>query len=103
MLDWILGKIEKHDIDEDHRVCAIAIDHSGTAWQFTSCCPDRYQLPAPEAEGCGNNFAIAAMMAGADAQQAVEITCKLDTHCGGDIQCFEFLTNTLTGPFSHDY
>lgn len=39
--------------------------------------------------GSGGGFARAAMMAGADAKQAIRIACKLDTHSGGRVMFVE--------------
>ena len=37
------------------------------------------------AVGSGKDLAMAAMMAGASAKEAVEIACKLDDHTGGEV------------------
>lgn len=42
-------------------------------------------IKPPYAIGSGAGFALAAMMAGADAVQAVKIACKLDPYSGGRI------------------
>lgn len=44
---------------------------------------DPFMIEQPMyATGCGKDFAMGAMLAGADARRAVEITCQLNVYCG---------------------
>lgn len=43
---------------------------------------------APATLGCGGDYAIGAMHAGASAVEAVKIACKLDVYCGDGITSF---------------
>ena len=54
------------------------MDHHGTVY------------PAPQAdyhiEGCGEEIAAGALEAGATAEEAVGIACRLHAYCGGPVQ-----------------
>lgn len=49
-----------------------------------SAYPD--ELFPPDAWGYGGDFAIGALMAGADARKAVEIACLVNPHTGGSVE-----------------
>lgn len=49
----------------------------------------RYLSTIPCAIGSGDCIAMGAMLAGANAKEAVKITIKLDKECGGRIQAYE--------------
>lgn len=44
---------------------------------------------SPWVAGTGKNFAMAAMLAGKDAVEAVRIAIQLDIYSGGDVNCYE--------------
>ena len=65
---------------------AIVVDHRGEVFlidRFGILCPG---IDAPAyADGSGKEFAMGAMMAGADALRAVQIACELDCACRGPV------------------
>ena len=70
----------------DHIVC-FALRPDGQLLEFDHCKrPYQMTTHCGHAIGSGCNTAIAAMMAGADAVRAVEITVELDQACGGPIK-----------------
>lgn len=45
--------------------------------------------------GCGRDFAIGAMAAGADAETAIRITCQNQEGCGKGVDVYDSYTHTL--------
>jgi hypothetical protein len=71
-------------IDDDRSFAAVVITPDRQIWQITP--HGRYQVDAPfYAEGSAYQILIGAMAAGASAKEAVQIACKYDTRCGGEI------------------
>lgn len=64
------------------------IHHDGRIEEYFEHCIGRPfdELDPPMAWGSGCEYALGAMLAGADAKRAVEIACERDVTCGGDIQ-----------------
>lgn len=56
------------------------------AWDL----PYGEEMPLPLSFGSGDNYARAAMMAGADERRAVEIACQLDVYSGGPIEVIRY-------------
>ncbi len=85
--DWLIaGRPEKKpDIGYSGEGCALLIE-GGKAWLQHA--PHFVKVPVgPQAAvGCGCDFAMGAMLAGADARQAVKIAVKLDKGSGGKVQ-----------------
>lgn len=50
--------------------------------------PEPERITKSESWGTGGDFAIAALDAGATAEQAVKITCRRSTSCGGKVHVF---------------
>lgn len=50
--------------------------------------PDPQRVKQSEAWGSGSDFAIAALDAGASAEEAVKIACKRSASCGGKVHVF---------------
>lgn len=50
--------------------------------------PDPERVKRSEAWGSGSDFAIAAMDAGASAEEAVKIACRRSASCGGKVHVF---------------
>ena len=80
---WLRGSKTEPDWESLHGLVVrpdgrvFEFDHAKTPFEM------RYQHGV--AIGSGNRFAVAAMMAGADAVRAVEIAIALDSGCGGPI------------------
>lgn len=77
-----------------------AVDHKEDGWtlvvvsdgklvKYTSNCPYVEEFEAPIAFGAGADYAIGAMLAGADARRAVEVVSSICYHTGGAIQVIE--------------
>lgn len=62
----------------------IIIDSTGHA-MYGTCLNDMTEMDIPFAIGSGGDIAIGAMLAGADAVEAVKIACKKDVYSGGFI------------------
>lgn len=88
---WILKNSEFHkDADRPRpdlgteSFGGLMIDPDGQCFAF-----EKRLLPfavsTPHAEGSGGMFAQAAMLAGADAAEAVRIACELDPYSGGSV------------------
>lgn len=54
-------------------------------WEVQYDPPYPMKMKTPCAIGSGRGYALAAMLAGADARKAVEIAIKLDTGSGGEV------------------
>lgn len=54
----------------------------GTVWYYESQPAAILSEQVPQAWGSGRDFAVGAMMAGADAEKAVEITARVSVDCG---------------------
>lgn len=63
----------------------IVIDHDGLG-KYTPTCPYIERFKPPIAFGAGGDYAMGAMLAGADAKRAVELVAGLCNHTGGVIQ-----------------
>jgi hypothetical protein len=48
--------------------------------------PFRHRIPTPFASGCMNDFAMGAMAAGADAVEAVHLSCMNGTHAAAPVR-----------------
>lgn len=81
---WIGGSKRQPDWS---KIQAIVVRPDGRIFEF-DCFPDPIKIQSPYgvAIGSGMNTAIAAMMAGADAITAVQITAALDHECGGPVK-----------------
>jgi ATP-dependent protease HslVU (ClpYQ) peptidase subunit len=63
----------------------VVVDGNGLG-KYSDGCPYLERLPAPWAFGAGQEYAIGAMRAGADARRAIEIVSEICYHTGGTIQ-----------------
>jgi hypothetical protein len=57
--------------------------------RVSSCIPFLFPIPAPFASGCMTDFAMGAMAAGADAVEAVRLSCEHGTHVDMPIRCVD--------------
>ena len=82
VIDWLMG--EKKPTFNDDCFTVVVIEDG----QAQIYCNEFYPYPAqpPFAFGSGGVFAMAAMLAGADAKRAVEIACQLDENSGGKVR-----------------
>lgn len=85
-VEWIQGKREKKPEGADFS--ALAVDRCGQCYVICSEHESKLKAGLPEAAGSGANFAMGAMLAGADAETAVAIASTLDVSTGGEIQVF---------------
>lgn len=83
--DWLedpeanpIPQADKEDVE------FLVLETDGTCWCYNGV-GQRYQQPVPVAVGSGAGYALAAMRAGADPTEAVDIACYLDTKTGGHI------------------
>lgn len=63
---------------------------------YSSTSPYPTELKYPCTFGCGCDYAMGALLAGASAFQAVQITCQKDSLCGGNIQVVD-IDSALAG------
>ena len=66
----------------------LVIDAAGPGY-YCHQAPYRGRMNYPLTLGCGADYALGAMLAGADARRAVEIACSKDAKCGGEIQVID--------------
>ena len=64
---------------------ALVLDKTGLYVYYTSCTPDRVNLPY-FAIGSGRQYAMGALAQGASAEQAVEIACKFDPYSKSPVE-----------------
>jgi ATP-dependent protease HslVU (ClpYQ) peptidase subunit len=99
LMHWYLNKrnVDDYPAGKDQHIGAdmLAVSRFNGAQYFSTGSSGRYvEVSAPFAFGSGSHFAMAAMMAGASAEKAVEIASRLDPHSGGKITAFS-VTKTL--------
>ena len=88
LVDWYsAGALPKDapTIASDATWTLIVIDGGGPKL-FTHRVPYEDRLTYPITFGCGCDYAMGAMLAGASPERAVEITCEKEAFCGGEIQ-----------------
>lgn len=78
---WLAGGGDKPKLEE---FAALVLHPCGKLEWFGCDCEPVPSL-APQAVGCGKDFALAAMDAGLSAEESVKVACKRSTHCGGTI------------------
>ena len=71
--------------DDDASWTLIVVTREGAA-VYTSAVPYRRPIDIPYGIGSGGDYALAAVLAGADARRAIEIASRLNTNTGGEIQ-----------------
>jgi ATP-dependent protease HslVU (ClpYQ) peptidase subunit len=78
---WLEGTTEQAKLED---FAALVLHPCGKLEWYGD---DYEPLPcvAPQSVGCGKDFALAAMDAGATPEEAVKVACKRSTHCGGSI------------------
>jgi len=88
---WMKGSRIRPDWQAFH---GIVLRPDGRVFEFDSShVPIEIRTHYGAAIGSGQNTAIAAMMAGASAIEAVEITAKLDHECGGPVKVLSLNSN----------
>lgn len=90
--DWFLNGARPHNAPQlgqnaDWQLLVIKPD--GKMLYFTSAVPYAQPAEAPFTMGCGADYAMGAMKAGASAFRAVQIACDLNVYCGGEIVVFD--------------
>jgi len=86
---WLRGG-SKPDMQRDDEFSTMVIDPRRRIWLITGTLI-YVQISAKKwGVGCGVDYALGAMAAGATAQEAVRIASKLDINCGGGV---DFLTH----------
>jgi hypothetical protein len=86
VIEWLNGGDKPVIVDRElDSVSALVVDKKGRAFEIDD---DLRPFPAcvPWAGGSGQPFALAALALGHTAEEAVEVTCKLDTASGLPIQ-----------------
>jgi hypothetical protein len=92
MIDWYEKghDPEKVPVDKDDDTILL-IFADGICKSISARYPYPIERKAPEAWGCGEYFALGALLAGATSERAVEIACKVDIRCGGPVQIIDLL------------
>lgn len=67
---------------------ALFLPDEGGAWGYGGPYPEKYEDKFI-AQGCGRDYALAAMYLGKSAREAVEVACALDVNCGCGIDVLE--------------
>lgn len=91
LIDWHRKGADPHALpvssgDDDWGMVVITTE-GVTAFNKGVPYPARWAYPLTL--GCGADYAMGAMLAGASPQQAVEIACAKNAFCGGDIQVID--------------
>ena len=90
IVDWhskggaVPANCPKHN-DDDAKWTLVVVTREG-AGVYTSTVPYWLPIDIPYGIGSGGDYALAAVLAGADARRAVEIASRLNTNTGGEIQ-----------------
>lgn len=89
--DWLNGgqkdPLPNFAEPEGSRLVVLLASKEGSYLYEDRCIP--FKVSTPYAIGTGARFAMAAMMAGADAKRAVEIAIELDIYSGGEVHTIE--------------
>lgn len=91
MIDWHLAGAHVAQLPQlhgDNIWTLIIIDREGLG-KYTNTCPYVERFEPPIAFGAGDDYAMGAMLAGADARRAIEIVSGLCNHTGGKIQVID--------------
>lgn len=89
-INWVIAGHDKDCfpsicVDKDEHCTFIAITRDGYWHRFSLSGIPYLKTRKLETAGTGGEFALGAMMAGANAEEAVCIAAKLDPHTGGQI------------------
>jgi ATP-dependent protease HslVU (ClpYQ) peptidase subunit len=82
-LAWFRDGGEKPKIEGDMSILVVSPDGTIKGYEKSLAA---YDLPAPQALGCGKEFAFAAMDLGASPERAVEAACARSMGCGGTMK-----------------
>ena len=85
-MDWWNKGAERSDypdFSDDDDMEALVFTEGKVLWYERRPFPE--EIRAPWTIGTGSPFAMAAMLAGADAKKAVDIACRLDKYSGGKV------------------
>lgn len=85
MADWLNGQREKPKIGEGHGALVL-----GEKLILYDDDLEPMEVPAPYAIGCGCDFAMGAMLAGASPREAVKIAARLDQNTGGPVRIMSY-------------
>lgn len=85
--DWVLKGCPEDDKPDMSEVRGLVIDPDDI-WLYDEYCKPM-PTTAPVSIGSGSQFAMGAMLAGADANRAVGIASKLDEATGGPMRAFK--------------
>ena len=88
LIEWHRVGAQASDVppmDKDENWNLMIMDECGLN-HYSNRSPYPEPLEVPTAFGCGCEYALGAMKAGASPRRAVEIACELNVFCGGEIQ-----------------
>lgn len=88
LIEWYVSGHNPKDVPPtgENEPWAMLVCDKGQWLMFSKPVPYPEAIEPPVAIGSGSDYAMGAMYAGATAQEAVEISCRLNTHSGGEIQ-----------------
>ena len=84
---WLKAGADPEAWSESWDAAAWCVQKSGEVVRYVSGYPE--DVTSPDSDGSGGEYAIGAMIAGASATRAVEISASLDPFTGGDIRTFD--------------
>lgn len=89
LLEWFKGGRKPAEYPKsDDPAGALFIADDGSVWGYGGPHPEKYEDKFV-AQGCGRDYALAAMYLGKPAREAVEIACALDVNCGNGVDVLE--------------
>lgn len=96
MIEWHQKGAKPADIPQvkGDSYCRLIVFEKGRCYLYTSEIPYPDEYFAPNAWGSGDDFAIGAMHAGADAKRAIEIAIVCNPDTGGDVKCIDLAFQT---------
>lgn len=93
MIDWQMAGADPANLpigwDKDERGWSLILVDAAGVGKYSSVCPYLERFDPPFAFGAGEDYALGAMHAGADARQAIEIVSRITIHTGGFIQSID--------------
>ena len=87
LIEWHKAGAEPADVpkDREDRSTSLLVFEGGKCRLYCTDLPYPEELIAPDAWGVGDDYAIGAMLAGANARRAVEIAKMVNPQTAGDI------------------
>lgn len=86
IIEWLRSGCEPLGWDQSWQCAAWCVRKDGSVVRYVSGYPE--EVTGPDADGSGGDIAMGALLAGADAEEALEIAKELDIYTGGESVVF---------------